>query len=374
MAVTIFDIDVKLKPVLYRVDYNVPIVGGVVTDDFRIRQTIPTLDYLLREEAKVVIISHLGRPGGKYDAAFSLRPVAQHLLTYYSKVQINVTDALFGDEILQALQKMKPGSIFMLGNTRFYPEEEAGDFQFARRLTHLGEVFVSDAFGVSHRKDATVAELPKMMDAYPGALMTAEVAALSRLRDHPKTPFCALVGGAKLETKVSLLKSLATRADYILLGGAIANTFAKAAGQDVGQSYVEDQHVTIARELMATAGEKIILPVDYIRDGRRDAWRNVDIGPKTIELFTPYLQGSREILWNGTLGIAEEARFANGTLAIAKLLTGVNGVVTVAGGDTVAFLEQHRLITAYSFVSTGGGAALAFVAGEPMPGLEALNI
>lgn len=374
MAVTIFDIDVKLKPVLYLVDYNVPIVGGVVTDDFRIRQTIPTLDYLLREQAKVVVLSHLGRPGGKYDPAFSLRPVAEHLLTYYSKVQINVTDALFGDEILQALQKMKPGSIFMLGNTRFYPEEEAGDFQFARRLTHLGELLVSDAFGVSHRKDATVAELPKMMDAYPGALMSAEVAALSRLRDHPKSPFCALVGGAKLETKVGLLKSLVRRADYILLGGAVANTFAKAAGQDVGQSYVEDEYVAIAKDLLATAAEKIILPVDFVRDGRRDAWRNVDVGPQTVALYTQYLQGSRDILWNGTLGIAEEARFANGTLGIAQVLAGVNGVVTVAGGDTVAFLEQHKLTKSYSFVSTGGGATLAYVAGEPMPGLEALNM
>lgn len=374
MAVTIFDIDVKLRPVLYRVDYNVPITNGVVMDDFRIRQTIPTLDYLLREQAKVVIMSHLGRPEGTYDPAFSLRPVAEHLLTYYSKVEINVTDALFGDEILTALQRMKPGSIFMLGNTRFYPEEERGDFQFARRLTHLGEVYVSDAFGVSHRHDATVAELPKMMESYPGALMTSEVEALSRLRDHPKTPFCALIGGAKLETKVALLKALVRRADYILLGGAIANTFAKAAGQDVGQSYVEDEYVVMAKELLATAGEKIVLPVDFIRDGRRDAWRNVDIGPKTVTLFTQYLQGSRDILWNGTMGIAEEARFANGSMALAQLLTKVNGVVTVAGGDTVSFLEQHRLTTTYSFVSTGGGAALAFVAGEPMPGLEALSL
>lgn len=374
MAVTIFDIDVKLKPVIYRVDYNVPIVDGKVVGDYRIRQTIPTLDYLLREEAKVVILSHLGRPEGKYDAAYSLRPVAQHLLSYYGKVQINVTDALFGDEILQALQRMKPGSIFMLGNTRFYPEEESGDFQFARRLVHLGEVYVSDAFGVSHRHDATVAELPKMMSAYPGALMTAEVEALSRLRDHAKSPFCALIGGAKLETKVALLKALTRHADYILVGGAIANTFAKAAGQDVGQSYVEDEYVSMAHDLLQAAGEKIVLPVDYVRDGRKDAWRNVDIGPQTVALFTQYLQGARDILWNGTMGIAEEARFANGTMGIAQELTKVNGVVTVAGGDTVAFLEQHKLVTAYSFVSTGGGAALAFVAGEPMPGLEALNI
>lgn len=374
MAVTIFDIDVKRKPVLYRVDYNVPIVGGVVTSDYRIRQTIPTLDYLLREEAKVVLLSHLGRPGGSYNPQFTLRPVAEHLLSFYPKVQINVTDALFGDEILQALQKMKPGSIFVLGNTRFYPEEEAGDFQFARRLARLGEVYVSDAFGVSHRSDATVAELPKMMESYPGALMMAEFEALSRLRNHAKKPFCAVVGGAKLETKVALLTELVKRADYILLGGAIANTFAHAAGQDVGQSYIEAEYVEAAKALLASAGDKIVLPVDFVKDGRNDAWRYVDIGAQTVALFTQYIQGSRDVLWNGTMGIAEEARFANGTMAIAQAMIAANGIVTVAGGDTVAFLEQHKLTTSYSFVSTGGGAALAYVAGQPMPGLEALNL
>lgn len=373
MQISIADIDVRLKPVLYRVDYNEPIKNGVVLSDWRIRATLPTLDYLLSQQAKIIILSHLGRPGGQFNPNDSLRPVAQHLMSFFDKVQIQVTDGIFGQAVNDALANMKPGSIFFLGNTRFFPEEERNDFNFAKALAQMGELYVTDAFGVMHREAATVTQLPKLMDSYPGLLLHKELETLDRLREYPERPFTALIGGAKLETKVGLIQRLLTRADYILLGGGVANVFAKATGHDIGMSFCDDSQLAVAKDILAKAEGKIILPVDFVNEGRGDKFRYVDIGTKTIALFSQYLNGSRDIFWNGTVGIAEEARFANGTKALADVLAQAKGITTAAGGDTIAFLELNKLIDSYNFVSTGGGSAVAYISGEKLPGLEALR-
>ncbi len=371
---TVLDASVKLRPVFYRVDYNVPLKNGLVVDDYRLRATIPTLDYLLKENARIIIGTHLGRPGGKFDEAYSLRPVAEHLMGYYDKVNIQFTEAVVGPEITDAVARMQPGSILFLGNLRFHPGEDANDFQLAKQLSELAEVYVSDAFGVSHREAASVTQLPLLLESYPGALMGREIESLKRLRDTPQKPFTALVGGAKLETKVRLVESMLARADYVLVGGGVANTFLKASGVDVGASLVDDSLLPEARRIMAASQGKLILPVDFVRDTTGKDWRFVDIGPQTVELFTRYLAGSRDIFWNGTVGLAEEARFANGTKRLAYALAASNGQVTIAGGDTVAFIEQEKLTDKFHWLSTGGGSALSYIAGEELPGLRPLKL
>lgn len=371
---TVLDAAVKLKTVFYRVDYNVPVQNGLVVDDFRLRATVPTLDYLLKEEARVIIGTHLGRPEGKYNPDLSLRPVAQHLMGFYDKVEVQFTEATSGAEVVEAAAKMKPGSILFLGNLRFDPGEEANDFQFAKKLAELAEVYVSDAFGEAHRKTASITQLPQLLESYPGALMAKEVESLRRLRDMPQRPFTALVGGAKLETKVELVESLLQRADYVLLGGGVANTFLKASGVDVGASLVDDALVPKAREILQKSEGKLVLPVDFVRDTAGQNWRFVDIGPQTVELFSRYIAGSAEIFWNGTVGLAEQARFANGTKQLTYALAGHGGLVTVAGGDTVSFINQEKLTDKFHWLSTGGGSALAYIAGQDLPGLKALKL
>lgn len=371
---TVLDTSVKLKTVFYRVDYNVPIRNGLVVDDYRLRATVPTLDYLLKEEARVIIGTHLGRPEGKYNPDLSLRPVAMHLMGFYDQVEVQFTESCTGPEVIEAAAKMKPGSILFLGNLRFDRGEEANDFQFAKQLAELAEVYVSDAFGEAHRPTASITQLPQLLEAYPGALMAKEVEALRRLRDMPKRPFTALVGGAKLETKVELVEALLQRADYVLVGGGVANTFLKASGVDVGASLVDDALLPKAREILQKSEGKLVLPVDFVRDTTGQNWRFVDIGPQTIELFSRYLIGSAEIFWNGTVGIAEQARFANGTKQLTYALAGHGGLVTVAGGDTVSFITQERLNDKFHWLSTGGGSALAYIAGQELPGLKALKL
>lgn len=373
MQTSVADVDVNLKPVIYRVDYNEPVKDGVVLSDFRIRATLPTIDYLLQHQAKIIILSHLGRPGGQYNASFSLRPIAQHLMTYFDKTQVQITDGLFGQSVVNALKEMKPASIFFLGNTRFFPEEEANDFNFAKALAQMGEIYVTDAFGVMHREQSTVTQLPQLMESYPGLLLKKELDALDRLRDYPQRPFTALIGGAKLETKVGLIKKMLTKADYVLVGGGVANVFMKAAGHDIGASYCDDTQLPVAKEILNSASGKLVLPIDFVNEGRGEKYRYVDIGAKTVQLFSQYLNGSRDIFWNGTMGIAEEARFANGTRAIAETLAAVKGLTTVGGGDTVTFLELNKMIDSFSFVSTGGGSTTSYIAGEKLPGLEALH-
>ncbi len=373
MHLSISDVDVALKPVIYRVDYNEPVKDGVVLSDFRIRATLPTLDYLLKNKAKVIILSHFGRPMGRFDPKYSLRPIAQHLMSFFDKTQIQISDGIFGDQILQSLRSMKPGSIFFLGNTRFFPQEENNDFEFAMSISKMGEIYVSDAFGASHRKHATTTQLPKIMESYPGMLMQKEVAALDRLRNNPSRPFTAIIGGAKLKTKLSLLKSLLPKVDYILAGGAMANLLAKSMGRNIGESFTDDSLLEIAKEMIEKSEGKIILPVDFMNEGRGEKFRYVDIGNKTVELFKQYIAGSKEIFWNGTMGIAEEARFANGTRAISDALINAKGATTVAGGDTVSYIEQNNIIDKFDFVSTGGGAAVAYIAGEKLPGIDALK-
>lgn len=374
MPVTVEDIDVTDKTVIYRTDYNVPVSHNAIISDFRIKATLPTLDLLLKNNAKVVIVSYLGKPEGKFDPKYSLRPVAEHLLTFFDKIKIQVTDGITGPEIMSTVSNMPPKSILVLGNTRFFPGEEKGDFAFARSIAELGEVYVTDAFGHMHRDYASITQVPKLLDSYPGLLLAKELKELSRLRDRPFHPFCALIGGAKLKDKVVLVKEMLKKADYVLVGGAVANTFAKALGEDVGMSYVEDDMLETARSIAAEANGKLILPVDYVNEGRGEKFRYVDIGSKTVALYKQYIDGSKDLFWNGTMGIAEEARFANGSLNIAQALVNANGLATLAGGDTVSFVEQQGLTERFAFVSTGGGAATAFIAGESLPGLAAINI
>ncbi len=390
---TIRNVDVAGKRVLVRVDWNVPLDAetGRILDDSRIRATLPTLGYLRERGAKVILASHLGRPKGRSDPKLSLRPVAERLAEL-----IGTPVQFVGDCVGRAVQEdafaLGPGELLMLENVRFHEQEEANDPEFARALASLCEVYVNDAFGTAHRAHASTEGVAHLRPAVAGFLMEKELDYLGQAVADPKHPYAAIIGGAKISSKIAALDNLLGKVDKLLIGGGMANTFLKAEGFDVGQSLVEDDYVDKAREIMEHAeerGARLLLPSDVIAAERFEAdsparrvsvkdvpagWRIMDIGETTVTVFAHALQDCKMVVWNGPMGVAEMAPFAHGSHRIAAVLASLTGATTiVGGGETAAVVAEMHLESRISHVSTGGGASLEFLEGKVLPGVAALE-
>jgi len=389
---TVRDIDVAGKRVLVRVDFNVPLdpVTGTITDDSRIRAALPTIKYLLERNAKVILMSHLGRPKGKVVESMRLARVARRLAEILGK-KINTVPDCIGPEAEKAVASLKPGDILVLENLRFHPEEEKGDEGFAKALAHLGDVYVNDAFGTSHRAHASMYGITRYLPSVAGFLLEKEINTLGGLLESPEHPFVALFGGAKVSDKVAVLKNIMGKVDLLLIGGGMAATFLKAKSYGVGKSQVEAETISTASELMQAAeknGSRFLLPLDVMVADEIDIgvmgnivtidavppyMTIVDIGPATIELFSQELEKGRTVFWNGPMGVEEIPQFAQGTRALAKLLPQLKAKTIIGGGSTAEVITALGLEDQVTFVSTGGGASLEFLGGRDLPGVVALR-
>lgn len=381
------DIDVSNKRVLVRVDFNVSLDGqGGIIDDFKIRATLPTIDYLFKQKAKIILMSHLGKPGGKVDHKYSLRSVGERLSGYLNLPVQFAADCL-GLETKNKVKDLSEGQLLLLENLRFYPGEEANDISFAKELADLGEMYVNDAFAECHRDYASMTTITKFLPAFGGLLLEKEIDSLSRVKNNPDHPLTVIIGGAKISTKIKLIKSFLNKAENIILGGALANTVLHAKGIAVGKSLIEEAMTSEIGKLEIT-DTKIHLPLDAIVCVSKDDLKSchagpigiiqeretiLDIGPDSEKLFDQIIRSSKMIFWNGPMGLFESDFFSRGSLAIARAIVDSGVYSVIGGGETVAFLERHGLIDKFSFVSTGGGAMLEFLSGEPMPGIEALK-
>jgi phosphoglycerate kinase len=383
---TVRDVDWNGKTALVRVDFNVPMQDGHVADDTRIRAALPTLQYLREQSARVVVLSHLGRPDGQALSKFSLRPVAARVAELSGAPCAFASDCI-GTVAEDAVSAIGPGEVVLLENVRFHAEEEANDSGFAGTLAGLGDVFVNDAFGTAHRAHASTAGLAEFLPAVAGLLMEKEIVFIGSALDDPKRPFVAIVGGAKVSSKLAVLQNLIERVDRLLIGGGMANTFLKANGHEVGKSLLEPDLVETARELLSQ-GQKIILPIDVVvttdlsgsavsRVCAVDAVRAdemiVDIGPGSVAAFTTEIALAGTVLWNGPMGVFEDRRFAAGTLGVAQAMAASSATTIVGGGESVQAVEQAGLADRLTHVSTGGGASLEFIEGKVLPGVAALR-
>ncbi len=392
---TIDDLEVKGKRVLVRVDFNVPLKEDeqgnlVVADDTRIREALPTIRALMQAGAKVILMSHLGRPKGQPDPKYSLAPVARRLEELLG-VRVRFVSNIVGEAVRQAINSMPEGGVILLENTRFHPGETKNDPELARQLAELADVYVNDAFGSAHRAHASTEGVAHYVkQAAMGYLMKREVEYLSRLLENPEHPFVAILGGAKVSDKIGVIKNLLPRVDRLLIGGAMSYTFLKALGHSVGASRVEEDRLEEARQLYEAAQGKILLPVDHVvapefsneapsqvvEGDIPDGLMGLDIGPKTIERYREEILQARTVVWNGPMGVFEMPSFARGTFAIAEALaeaTDRGALTVVGGGDSVAAITQAGYADRVSHVSTGGGAMLEFLEGKELPGLVALT-
>ncbi len=383
--------DLAGKRVLVRVDYNVPMAEGQVQDATRIEASYPTLDYLAEHGARPVLLSHLGRPGGSPDPRYSLAPLVAVLAKGVGRPVVFAEPA-DSAEAVEASRSLRDGEILLLENTRFLPGETKNDKGLARRFAELGDLFVNDAFGTTHRAHASTVGVAELLNpAVAGLLIERELAALGRLRGTPDAPFVVALGGAKISDKIDLLEGFLSRADRILIGGAMANTFLSARGEDLGDSLVEATARGTASAMLDSAGGKILLPIDLIVSSGPDAGADaqvvlpsavpngtmaLDIGPRTRELFGEIVSGARTFFWNGPMGFFEREAFAAGTNALAAVAaeaTSAGAFTVIGGGDSAAAIRRAGLVASVSHVSTGGGAALEYLAGGSLPGLEALE-
>jgi len=386
LKASITSVDVAGKRVLVREDLNVPMSKGHITDDSRIRAAMPTLQHLAQRGAMVIVMSHLGRPQG-VEPDLSLRPVGLHLARLLDR-EVHFADDCVGEPARTAVGKLQNGQVLLLENVRFHPEEEANDPDFAHRLASLGELYVNDAFAASHRAHASVVGVAAYLPAFAGELMEAELTALHQALDNPRRPMLAVVGGAKVSTKVSVLNSLLKKVDTLIIGGAMANTFYKARGNPTGSGLVEDTALDVAKQVMEAAGRKLLLPVDLVCARRMEAgqplrimnadaveagWMALDIGPKSVALFSTRLHGAGAVVWNGPMGVAEIPDFSDGTKAIGEAIANSGGYTLVGGGDTVAAIDLLGLSRRFSHVSTGGGATLEYLEGKTLPGIAILK-
>jgi len=370
-------VDLKGKRVLYRAAYDMPMKDGVIQDDFRITSTFPTIDYLIEKGAKIVIASYMGRPEGKYVAELDLRPVAEKIADHYPDHVMHLAHKIDDPEVKKVVDTMAEGDILLLPNVRFYPEEDENDEQFAKLLASFGDIFVNDAFAQDHRENASIVGPPKFLPSYPGFLLQKELEHLGHLLDKPSHPFVVIMGGAKVSDKIEVMKQLGKVADKILIGGAMANTFLLAKGEKIGASKAEADKVDVAKDLMEAFGDKLILAEDYVPDVEgedQEHFQYLDIGPKAIEQFKMHLKDAETIFWNGSLGHTEDAKYAVASQAIAEYIGSLKGVTSVvAGGDTVEMITLLKLHDKFTFISTGGGAALELLGGKVLPGIKALE-
>jgi phosphoglycerate kinase len=380
------DIDVKGKKVLVRVDFNVPLKDGKVTDDTRIRAALPTINYLIDQGAVLILCSHLGRPKDAPDPEFSLKPVAEYLGGLLNK-KVAFAEDCIGPKAEAAVAELKPGDVLVLENTRFHKEEKKNDPEMARQLASLADVFVNDAFGSAHRAHASTEGVTKYLPSVAGFLLEKEIKYLDQAIENPKRPFVAILGGAKVSDKIGVIKNLLTKADTVLIGGGMANTFFKAQGYPIGDSLVEDDALDTARELVKIGGSKLRLPVDMViadkfaNDAQTkiidagpvpDGWRILDVGPQTVENFSKVISEAGTVVWNGPMGVFEMSNFAKATFAVAKAVADSNAISIIGGGDSAAAIAQSGLADKISHISTGGGASLEMLEGIQLPGLAAL--
>jgi len=384
---TIRDIDTKGKSILVRVDFNVPLKDGEVVDDTRIRAALPTLEYLLEQDAKLILCSHLGRPKGEYKPEFSLAPVAKYLGGLMDS-PVSFADDCLGDVAKTAAGALKTGEILLLENTRFHAGEKKNDPGMAAALASLADVFVNDAFGTAHRAHASNVGVAQLLPSAAGLLLEKELIYLGETIANAEKPFIAILGGAKVSDKIGVINNLLAKTDQILIGGGMANTFFKAQGYEMADSLVEEDAIETARELLAKAGEQIQLPVDVViansfseqaeftivATGNVPAgWRILDIGPETVTAYASIIQESKTVVWNGPMGVFEFPNFAKGTFGVAEAVAAADVLSVIGGGDSVSAIKQANLDDKVNHISTGGGASLEMLEGKILPGVAALQ-
>lgn len=392
MKKTVKDIDVKGKKVIIRCDFNVPLSEtGEITDDIRITSALPTINYLLKERAAVILMSHMGRPEGKADMKCSLAPVAKRLSQLLNQEIIFISaEDVIDEDVVSAARNLTVGKVMLLENLRFRKEETKNEDVFSKELASLAEIFVNDAFGSAHRAHCSTAGIAKFLPAVSGLLLEKELEFLGDAVENPKRPFLAILGGAKVGDKIPVIKNLLGKVDTIAIGGGMAYTFLKAMGHEVGKSLLEENMIVLAKELIDEAksrGVKFLLPVDVkgAREFKNDSdaaifsadkipgdYMGLDCGPETIKIFTEEIAKSQTIIWNGPIGVFEMPEFALGSKAIAEAMAKNKGVTIIGGGDSAAAVKLFGLEGEMTHISTGGGASLEFLEGKPLPGVEAL--
>ncbi len=386
--VTVENIEVSGKRVLLRVDFNVPLDNGVITNDVRIRRAIPTINHILERGGKPILMSHLGRPKGEVVDDLRMDPIAARLGELLGK-NVKKLDDCVGPDVEAAVNEMSPGDVILLENLRFHPGEKKGSEDFIEALSRLGDVYVDDAFGTSHRAHASVAGVPSRLPGAAGLLLAAEIEYLGKALLSPEKPFVVVLGGAKVSDKIGTVENLVRKADKVLVGGAMAYTFLAADGVEIGNSKLEEDKKDVAARILAIARERKIemrLPVDHvaarefsadtetcIQEGAIESgWMGLDIGPKTTDEFCAALKSVGTIVWNGTMGVCEMAPFSNGSRRVAEIMAGSSATTIVGGGDTVAAVEMFGLQEKFDHISTGGGAFLEFMEGKELPGVACL--
>ncbi|MEW6401700.1 MAG: phosphoglycerate kinase [Chloroflexota bacterium] len=383
---TVKDIDLKGKRVIMRVDFNVPMADGKVTDDKRIKASLPTIQYVLDQGASLILMSHLGRPKGGPAPEFSLKAAAEVLAGHLGK-PVQMAPDCVGHEVEKMAQALKPGDVLMLENTRFLKGEEKNDLDLAKQMASLAEIYVNDAFGSAHRAHSSTEGIARFLPAVSGFLMEQELEYLGRAVSNPEHPYIAILGGAKISDKILVVETLLSKCDKLIIGGGMANTFLAAKGWDMQDSLVEAGSVETAKSILEKAGARIVLPVDAVIADRFEAeansqvvdvdkipagWRMMDVGPKTLELYKNTLNGARLVVWNGPVGVFEMPKFAEGTFALAKLLAESGATTVIGGGDSASAVKKAGVARQMTHVSTGGGASLEFLEGRELPGVAAL--
>jgi len=384
---TVKDIDLKGKRVIMRVDFNVPMDKGVITDDKRIKAALPTIKYVLEQGASLLLMSHLGRPKGGPDPEFSLKAAAEVLAGHIGRPVVMAPDCV-GPEVEKIASALKPGEVVMLENTRFHPGEEKNDLELAKKMAALADVYVNDAFGSAHRAHSSTEGIARYLPAVSGFLMEQELEYLGRAVSNPEHPYIAILGGAKISDKILVVETLLSKCDKLIIGGGMANTFLAAKGINMQDSLVEAASLDIAKAILAKSASKLVLPVDAVVADKFEAdansqvvdvekipagWRMLDVGPKTLELYKTTLAGAKLIVWNGPVGVFEFPKFAEGTFALAKILAESGAITVIGGGDSASAVKKAGVAKQMTHVSTGGGASLEFLEGKELPGVAALN-